>query len=227
MTVILFSGVRHRFGERVVLEGIDLRLSEHRIGIVGANGSGKSTLARMINGLVRPTAGTVTVDGLDATRDGKRVRASVGFVFTDPDNQIVMPTVAEDVAFSLRRSGLPAAEVEARVAVALDQFGLAGHADHPSHLLSGGQKQLLALAAVLVRRPAVVVADEPTTLLDLRNARRVSDLLMGLPQQLIIVTHQLELLSGYDRVVVLDAGRVVADGPPSAALPAYQALIGC
>lgn len=227
MTVILFSGVRHRFGERVVLEGIDLRLSEHRIGIVGANGSGKSTLARMINGLVRPTAGTVTVDGLDATRDGKRVRASVGFVFTDPDNQIVMPTVAEDVAFSLRRSGLPAAEVEARVAVALDQFGLAGHADHASHLLSGGQKQLLALAAVLVRRPAVVVADEPTTLLDLRNARRVSDLLMGLPQQLIIVTHQLELLSGYDRVVVLDAGRVVADGPPSAALPAYQALIGC
>jgi biotin transport system ATP-binding protein len=227
MTVMLFSGVRHRFGERVVLEGIDLRLSEHRIGIVGANGSGKSTLARMINGLVRPTAGTVTVDGLDATRDGKRVRANVGFVFTDPDNQIVMPTVAEDVTFSLRRSGLPAAEVEARVAVALGQFGLAGHADHPSHLLSGGQKQLLALAAVLVRRPAVVVADEPTTLLDLRNARRVSDLLMGLPQQLIIVTHQLELLSGYDRVVVLDAGRVVADGPPSAALPAYQALIGC
>ena len=194
MTVILFSGVRHRFGERVVLEGIDLRLSEHRIGIVGANGSGKSTLARMINGLVRPTAGTVTVDGLDATRDGKRVRASVGFVFTDPDNQIVMPTVAEDVAFSLRRSGLPAAEIGARVAAALDQFGLAGHADHPSHLLSGGQKQLLALAAVLVRRPAVVVADEPTTLLDLRNARRVSDLLMGLPQQLIVVTHQLELL---------------------------------
>ena len=180
----------------------------------------------MINGLVRPTAGTVTVDGLDATRDGKRVRASVGFVFTDPDNQIVMPTVAEDVAFSLRRSGLPAAEVEGRVAAALDQFGLAGHADHPSHLLSGGQKQLLALAAVLVRRPAVVVADEPTTLLDLRNARRVSDLLMGLPQQLIVVTHQLELLSGYERVVVLDAGRVVADGPPSAALPAYQALIG-
>ncbi len=145
------------------------------------------------------------------------MRASVGFVFTDPDNQIVMPTVAEDVAFSLRRSGLPAAEVGARVAAALDQFGLAGHADHPSHLLSGGQKQLLALAAVLVRRPAVVVADEPTTLLDLRNARRVSDLLMGLPQQLIVVTHQLELLAGYDRVVVLDAGRVVADGPPSAA----------
>lgn len=226
MSEIRFTGVRHRYGDRVVLDGIDLRLAENRIGIVGGNGSGKSTLARMINGLVQPTAGTVTVDGLDASSDGRQVRARVGFVFTDPDNQIVMPTVAEDVAFSLRRSGLPAAEISARVTAALRQLGLAGHADHPCHLLSGGQKQLLALAAVLVRSPAVVVADEPTTLLDLRNTRRVADYLTSLPQQLIVVTHQLELLASYDRVVVLDAGRVVADGPPTEALPAYQALIG-
>ena len=225
MAEIRFTAVQHRFGERTVLAGIDLVLTEHRIGIVGANGSGKSTLARMINGLVSPTSGTVTVDGLDTARKGREVRRRVGFVFTDPDNQIVMPTVAEDVAFSLRRSGLDKAQVAARVTETLGRFGLSGHADHPTHLLSGGQKQLLALAAVLVTGPAVIVADEPTTLLDLRNARMVSDLLYRLPEQLILVTHHLHLLDGFDRVVVLDAGRVVADGPPAEALPTYTGLL--
>ena len=106
MAEISFTGVHHRFGDRTVLAGIDLVVTEPRVGIVGANGSGKSTLARMINGLVSPTSGTVTVDGLDTTAKGREVRKRVGFVFTDPDNQIVMPTVAEDVEFSLRRSGL-------------------------------------------------------------------------------------------------------------------------
>lgn len=225
MAEIRFTGVHHRFGERVVLAGIDLALTEHRVGIVGANGSGKSTMARMINGLVSPTSGTVTVDGLDTTAKGREVRRQVGFVFTDPDNQIVMPTVAEDVGFSLRRSGLSREQIADRVAQTLSRFGLAGHADHPTHLLSGGQKQLLALAAVLVTRPRVIVADEPTTLLDLRNARMVSDLLYGLPEQLVLVTHHLHLLDGFDRVVVIDAGRVVADGPPADALPTYTGLL--
>ncbi|MBM9476223.1 ABC transporter ATP-binding protein [Nakamurella flavida] len=225
MAEIVFAGVHHSYGDRTVLDGIDLTLTERRIGIVGANGSGKSTLARMINGLVEPTRGRVTVDGLDTTRRGREVRRRVGFVFTDPDNQIVMPTVAEDVAFSLRRSGLPRAEVHAEVDAVLRRFGLAGHAEHPTHLLSGGQKQLLALAAVLITRPAVVVADEPTTLLDLRNARMVSALLAGLDEQVVLVTHQLPLLDGFDRVVVLDAGRVVADGTPADAVAVYTALL--
>ena len=181
MGEIRFAGVHHRFGERVVLRSVELTLTEPRIGLVGANGSGKSTLARMINGLVRPTSGTVTVDGLDTVSDGRAVRRRVGFMFTDPDNQIVMPTVAEDVAFSLRRSKLSAAEVADRVGRTLARFDLADHADHPTHLLSGGQKQLLALAAVLVTEPQMLVADEPTTLLDLRNARAVHQMLAELP----------------------------------------------
>lgn len=222
MTEIRFSAVHHRFGDQVVLAGVDLLLTEQRIGVVGGNGSGKSTLARMINGLVAPTAGRVTVDGLDAVRDGKQVRRMVGFVFTDPDNQIVMPTVAEDVAFSLRRSGLSAGAIAERVANVLHRFGLAGHADHPTHLLSGGQKQLLALAAVLIREPSVLVADEPTTLLDLRNARMVSELMAGLGQQVVLVTHHLDLLVDFDRVLVIDRGRVVADDVPAIAIAAYQ-----
>jgi biotin transport system ATP-binding protein len=206
-----------------VLSGVDLDLGERRVGLVGANGSGKSTLARMVNGLVVPTQGTVTVGGLDTRTDGAAVRRRVGFVFTDPDAQIVMPTVAEDVAFSLRRSGLGREGTQRRVAAVLERFGLAGHADHPCHLLSGGQKQLLALAAVLVTEPQVLVLDEPTTLLDLRNARRIADVVAGLPQQVLLVTHHLDLLDGFDRVVVVDAGRVVADGPVDAALSAYTA----
>ncbi|NKY59810.1 energy-coupling factor ABC transporter ATP-binding protein [Nocardia flavorosea] len=225
MSEIVFDSVQHSFGERQVLRGIDLRIEERRVGIVGANGSGKSTLARMINGLLTPVSGTVTVDGVDTARKGAKVRRKVGFVFTDPDTQIVMPTVAEDLAFSLRRSGLAKAEVAARVAEILDRFGLAGHAEHPSHLLSGGQKQLLALGAVLIRRPEVIVADEPTTLLDLRNARIIAEALDAVDQQVIVVTHQLSLLAGFDRVIVIDDGAVAFDGDPEAALPAYRELV--
>jgi len=222
---IRFTAVHHRFGDRVVLEDLHLTLSEHRIGIVGANGSGKSTMARMINGLVRPTSGSVTVDGLDTTAKGREVRRRVGFVFTDPDNQIVMPTVAEDVAFSLRRSGLTKPEIAQRTREVLRRFDLDEHADHPTHLLSGGQKQLLAIAAVLITGPDVIVADEPTTLLDLRNARMVNDLLAGMPEQVVLVTHHLHLLERFDRVVVLDSGRVVADGVPDSAVNAYTRLL--
>ncbi|MEV6364167.1 energy-coupling factor ABC transporter ATP-binding protein [Nocardia asteroides] len=225
MSEFVFDTVGHRFGERTVLREVDLRLTERRIGLIGANGSGKSTLARMLNGLLAPTSGTVTVDGIDAARKGAQVRRKVGFVFTDPDTQIVMPTVAEDLAFSLRRSGLSRAGIAAKVGEMLDRFGLGAHADHPAHLLSGGQKQLLAIGSALIREPEVIVADEPTTLLDLRNARRVSEALNALEQQVIVVTHQLGLLDGFDRVVVLDQGRVVADGTPADATDSYRRLV--
>ncbi|MGW1742521.1 energy-coupling factor ABC transporter ATP-binding protein [Nocardia sp. NPDC001965] len=225
MSEIVFDGVSHRYGERRVLHEVDLRITERRVGIIGANGSGKSTLARMINGLLAPTSGTVTVDGIDAARKGAKVRRKVGFVFTDPDSQIVMPTVAEDLAFSLRRTGLSRTEIAERVAATLDRFGLAAHAEHPSHLLSGGQKQLLALGAVLIRRPEVIVADEPTTLLDLRNARAVAAALDSVDQQVIVVTHQLGLLDSFERVIVVDDGAVAFDGTPAAAVPAYRELI--
>ena len=135
------------------------------------------------------------------------------------------PTVAEDVAYGLQNQGVPAAERDARVADALVRFGLDGHADHPAHLLSGGQKQLLAIAGVLVMRPARVVFDEPTTLLDLLNTRRVAELIGGLAEQVVVVTHDLDLLTDFDRVLVVDRGRVVADDVPAPALAAYRALM--
>lgn len=222
---IVVDGVSHAFGDRQVLRDISLTIGERRVGIVGANGSGKSTLARLFNGLVLPDAGSVRVRGLDTRRAAKQVRRLVGFVFTDPDRQILMPTVAEDVELSLSRRPLSRAERTAQVARVLDRFGLAGHADQPAHLLSGGQKQLLALATVLVTEPAVVVADEPTTLLDLRNARMLRKAFAALDTQLVVVTHDLELVENVDRVIVLDEGRVVADDAPAAALRVYRRLM--
>lgn len=224
--MIRVEGVTHAYADRTVLRDLTVNLAERRIGVVGANGSGKSTFARLLNGLVVPDTGTVSVDGLDTRRDGAAVRRRVGFVFADPDAQVVMPTVAEDVAFSLRRQRLPRADVSQRVSAVLQRFGLADHADHPSHLLSGGQKQLLALASVLVTEPQVLVCDEPTTLLDLRNAREVGALVDELPQQVVLVTHHLDLLDRWDRVLVMDDGRVVHDGTPADAVAAYRELMG-
>ncbi|MGW0809932.1 energy-coupling factor ABC transporter ATP-binding protein [Nonomuraea sp. NPDC002799] len=223
--MIEFGDVRVRLGGREVLCGITAALPERRVGVVGANGSGKSTLARLINGLAMPTSGDVTVLGLDTRRNGARIRRDVGFLFTDPDAQIVMPTVAEDVAFSLRRKGLTRAEVERRVHEVLSRYGLAGHADHPAHHLSGGQKQLLALCSVMVLEPRILVMDEPTTLLDLRHSRQVAGLLREMPQQVLVVTHDLPLLAGFDRVLVLDQGRIVADGAPEDAIGHYRKLM--
>lgn len=225
MSSIVFENVSHGYGERRVLHGLNLDIREQRVGIVGANGSGKSTLARMVNGLVTPDTGRVLVNDLDVSKKGREVRRQVGFVFTNPDNQIVMPTVAEDVAFSLRRRGLSKTEVADTVAATLERFGLSGHADHAAHRLSGGQKQLLALASVLVTEPAIVVADEPTTLLDARNARIISEMLTSLDQQVVVVTHQLELLAGFDRVIVIEEGRVIGDDVPDAAIERYRSLL--
>jgi biotin transport system ATP-binding protein len=224
--LIQIEGVSHRYGDREVLSDLDLSLAQDRIGIIGSNGSGKSTLARLLNGLVVPSTGRVLVDGLDTARDGAGVRRKVAFVFSDPDAQIVMPTVAEDVGFSLRRQGLGKLEVAERVNEVLARFGLGGHADHPAHLLSSGQKQLLALASVLVTEPEVLVCDEPTTLLDLRNSRQVASLLEGLAQRVVLVTHDLELLRGWQRVLVIDHGRVVADGAPEHSIGHYLELMG-
>lgn len=224
-TVIRVEEVSHGFGGDRVLSDVDLTLTERRIGVVGANGSGKSTFARLLNGLVLPDEGRVLLDGQSTARSGRDVRRRVGFVFTDPDAQIVMPTVGEDVAFSLRRSGLSKAEIAVRVGDALARHGLEGFADRPAHLLSGGEKQLLAICSVLVTGPDVLVCDEPTTLLDLRNARRIATELAALELQLVLVTHQLSLLEAFDRVLVFDGGRVVADDAPALALAHYRRLM--
>lgn len=223
---VSFDSVDLDFGDRRVLREVSLDLCEPRVGVVGPNGSGKSSLARLINGLVQPTRGRVLVGGVDVRRNTAEVRRQVGFLFSDADHQIVMPTVREDLGFSLRHHRMTRQERHDAVEQALRDYGLADHADHPCHLLSGGQKQALALAAVLLTGPKLVVADEPTTLLDRRRSREAAAALMALDQQVILVTHHLELLADVDRVVVINQGRVVADDAPEAALEWYVRTLG-
>lgn len=225
MPKVEFRRVGVSYDETLILDDINLTLTEQRIGIIGENGGGKSTLTRLINGLGEPTTGTVTVDGLNVAEHGKEIRQKVGFVFSDAENQIVMPQVRDDVAFSLRRFKLPKAERNQRADAALDRFGLADRAEQSPHTLSGGQKQLLALAAVLVIDPVLIIADEPTTLLDLRNRDRIKREFAKLEQQLIVVTHDLEFLSDFDRVICIDDHHVAADGTPDEVISFYRDLM--
>ena len=217
--------VRTGVGDLVILEPTTLDLTEHRIALIGANGSGKSTLARLVNGLAEPSQGTVVVDGLDVAEHGAEVRRKVAFVFTDPAAQLVMPTAAEDVALSLRRTHKDKKERRTAAVDVLRRFGLEELADRSVHTLSGGQRQLLALAGVLATDPSIVVADEPTTLLDLANTRRIGDLLFELEQQLLLVTHDLDLAVRCDRALVVDDARVVFDGDPELAVAHYRSLV--
>lgn len=225
MPTIEFRDVEVSFYDTCVLRDINLSLSEQRIGIIGANGGGKSTLTRLINGLGEPTRGQVLVDGVDVAKHAKDIRKKIGFVFSDAENQIVMPNVRDDVAFSLRRLRLSKQEVSARVDAALQRFGLSDLADHSPHTLSGGQKQLLALAAVLVIDPVLIIADEPTTLLDLRNRDRIRREFAALEQQLIVVTHDLDFLNDFDRVLCIDEHRIAADGAPGEVIAFYRDLM--
>lgn len=208
-----------------VLEPTTLDLAEHRVAIVGANGSGKSTLARLINGLVLPSFGSVTVLGHDTRREAALVRRDVGFLFTDPSSQLIMPTAVEDVALSLRRTVKGKDARAAAALTALEAIGLADRAHVSVHALSGGQRQLLALAGVLAVEPKILVADEPTTLLDLRWTTHVRALLRALPQQVIEVTHDLDSAAEADRCIVIDSGAVAFDGAPKAALAFYRRLL--
>lgn len=219
-SALSFDRVSVEFDGYAALSDVSIELTAPTVAVIGANGSGKSTFARLLNGLVTPTVGGVTVHGLDPTRDRSAVRRRVGFVFTNPDAQILMPTPAEDLALSLR--GRSAPEIAGRVRETLAAHGLQDHADAPATSLSGGQKQMLALASVLITDPRVIVADEPTTLLDLRNARRVGDLLLAQPAQVVIVTHDLELAARCETAVLFDGGRVSACGDPMSVIAAYR-----
>ncbi|MEQ9446429.1 MAG: ABC transporter ATP-binding protein [Rhodospirillaceae bacterium] len=222
MTIRL-DAVTVRFQERMILENLSLSLSEKRIGLIGDNGSGKSTFARLLNGLILPDQGTVTVAGLDTKKDGAKVRSRVGFLFQNPDNQIVMPTVAEDLALGLKPLKLQAAAQQEKVEDALGRFGISHLADRSAHLLSGGEKQLVALAGVMICNPDVLICDEPTTLLDRRNASSVLEKINALECQVIFVTHHLEHLENFDRVLWIERGHIQEDGVPQDVIKAYGA----
>lgn len=210
--------------ERRALDGVSLRVAPgEALGLAGASGSGKSTLAQHMNGLLRPTEGSVRVDGLEIPRRGGdlgRVRATVGLLFQFPEQQLFEETLEQDVAFGPRNLGLPPAEVRERVAEALDLVGLPASrfAGRSPFALSGGERRRAALAGVLAMRPRCLVLDEPTAGLDPRGASALLELLARLREErgmsLVVISHRMEDLARLvERMVVLSQGRVVGDAP--------------
>ena len=198
------------------LRGVSLRLARgEKVALVGPNGAGKSTLMLTLNGIHQPGHGTVSIGGsIVDRRTVKRVRAEVGLVFQDPDDQLFSPTVFEDVAFGPLHMGVPEAEIHDRVERALAAVGMTGFERRLPHRISLGQRKRVALATVLSMDPSVLVFDEPSAGLDPRGRRELIALLHRLPQTLLVSTHDMRLVAEvFPRVVVMDDGLVVRDGP--------------
>ncbi|WP_079213895.1 energy-coupling factor ABC transporter ATP-binding protein [Brucella pituitosa] len=222
---ILFDKAEAKFADKVVLEPLSLELSERRIGIIGLNGSGKSTFSRMVNGLVLPSSGRVLTNGHDTAIDGAKVRAAVGYIFQNPANQIVLPLIKDDVALGLQSLGLSKQELANTVSAVLDRIGIAHLSERRAHELSGGELQLAALASVLVTEPDIVIMDEPTNQLDLRNRNIVERTIRELKENVIVVSHDLTLLAGFDRVLLFHQGKLVEDGPADETIAHYLVLV--
>jgi biotin transport system ATP-binding protein len=220
--LIEFKNVSVERERRLVLTDLSLTLSELRIGVVGPNGSGKSSLVRLINGLLLPKTGHVWVDGLDTAKETAAVRRKVGFVFQNPDNQIVFPVVHEDIEFGLKQREPDPKRRALRAQAALGRLGVGHLTERSVHTLSGGERQLVALAAVLATEPDMLVFDEPTTQLDLRLRNRFERHLAELLQPALVVSHDLALMRQMHRVLVIDQGRLAFDGAPAEALDWYQ-----
>ena len=213
----------YRDGESVHTAVKDLSLTVEKGSftvILGHNGSGKSTLARLLNGLNRPTAGKVTVGGLDTAEEKNEIaiKKQVGLVFQNPDNQIVASIVEEDVAFGPENLGLPPQEIRARVDEALEKVGMTEYATAAPHRLSGGQKQRVAIAGMLAMRPDCLVLDEPTAMLDPKGRQEIITTLHSLNRNegmtVVLITHYMEEAADADRVVVMNDGGIIADGSP-------------
>jgi len=220
---IRFESAGASFGARVAVEPLTLSLTENRLGVIGLNGSGKTTFARMVNGLMKPTTGKVIVNGRD-TRDEKTALAEVGFIFQSPQNQIILPIVRDDIAFGLKRRGFTKAEIEAKVDGVLARFGAQALADRRAHELSGGELQVAALCSVLATGPSILILDEPTNQLDLKNRALVEKIITGLPESAIVITHDLDLVADFERVLLFHEGRLAADAPAAEAIARYREI---
>jgi len=216
--MIRLTGVSYTYpGQgQPALDGLDLEISRGEfLVIMGRNGSGKSTLARLLNGLLTPTKGIVTVEGMDTARRQNllKIRQRVGMVLSEPDSQFVSNLVEEEVAFGPENLGLSSNQIQARVKEALALVHMEDYAEHPPFSLSGGQKQKVCIASLLAMQPAYMILDEPFSMLDAGDRKALVDILRHLQQErnltIVLVTHEVENIPAADNIVVLDAGKLV------------------
>lgn len=210
-----------RNGTRV-LGPLDLSLTERRIGIVGRNGSGKSTFVRLACGLLAPDRGEIRVNGEDIYSNRAAALDHIGIIFQNPDHQIIFPTVEEEIAFGLQQKGQNKTTAHLNARVFLRQHGRGHWAGRPTQALSQGERHYLCLMAVLAMGPRVLLLDEPYAGLDIPSSMQLHRALDALDQQVILVSHDLDVLEGYGRVLWIEGGEVVEDGPPKTVLRKYR-----
>ena len=225
LPAVCFENVKYSYDEEeggeFAVNGVSLTIAEGEfVAVLGRNGSGKSTLAKLINALLRPTGGKVTVFGLD-TADTKKafdIRKSAGMVFQNPDNQTVASVVEDDVAFGPENIGLPREEIGRRIEYALDAVGMTQFRSATPSRLSGGQKQRIAIAGVLAIQPKIMILDESTAMLDPKGRREVMSVIKKLNREqgmtVILITHFMDEALQADRAIVMHRGEVVMDGAP-------------
>ncbi|MFN4171717.1 MAG: energy-coupling factor ABC transporter ATP-binding protein [Pseudorhodobacter sp.] len=217
----MLEGASLRLSGREVLSGLTLRLTEPRIAILGRNGSGKTSFLRLVAGLVVPDSGTVRIDGRDPAHDRKAMLSRIGILFQNPDHQIIFPTVAEELAFGLIQQGQTREVAGAQVRALLTAEGRAHWETAPVTALSQGQRQMLCLMAVLAMEPATILLDEPFAGLDLPTRARLRRKLAALAQQTVTITHDPAEITGHDRAIWIEAGRIHADGPAAEVAAAF------
>lgn len=212
---------RYEGAAQNALSGVTMTIEDgEMLAIVGHNGSGKSTLAKHLNGLLLPTGGNVTIDGMDTKNEEAllAIRQRVGMVFQNPDNQLVTTIVEEDVGFGPENLGVPPKEIRGRVDAALESVGMTAYADKASHALSGGQKQRIAIAGMLAMQPEVLVLDEATAMLDPEGRREVLEIVKRLHREtgltVVMITQFMEETLSCDRVVVMGGGKLQFSGTP-------------
>ncbi|MDR1735585.1 MAG: energy-coupling factor transporter ATPase [Oscillospiraceae bacterium] len=233
--LIRFENVSYSYGDgpdaAPALDGVNLEIHAGEfIAVLGHNGCGKSTLAKLCNAVLTPSQGTVTVGGLSTADENSllEIRRTVGMVFQNPDNQIVAAVVEEDVAFALENLGVKPEEIRERVDRALEAVNMSEYKLHAPHRLSGGQKQRISIAGILAMRPACIVLDEPTAMLDPRGRREVMETVHALNREtgmtVILITHHMNEAQAADRVLVMNRGKILLDDTPRRVFAEYDLL---
>ncbi|KZL20586.1 Biotin transport ATP-binding protein BioM [Pseudovibrio axinellae] len=222
LKTISFDHVSIERNGSAIISDVSATLSEQRIGIIGRNGSGKSTLVRSLNGLLPISGGTLRVHGVSSEEGPKRLARVTGFVFQNPDHQLIFPTALEELSFGLRQIGVGKREAKDQGFALLKDHGIEQLAERPVHELSEGQKQLICILAVLIMEPKLLVLDEPFSSLDLRTRAALRRKLDALEQQIVFVSHELDALNDYDKVLWIEEGQVKLSGKPGDVIPAYQ-----
>ena len=219
---IQFENVSLSLNAREVLKGVSLDIQEQRVGVIGRNGSGKTSFARLLCGLLAPSSGRVRVNGNDLLKHRAAALKTVGILFQNPDHQIIFPTVLEELSFGLTQQGQRKAEAMQNATKILQQFDRLDWAERTIATLSQGQRHLVCLLSVLAMAPPLLVLDEPFAGLDLPTKTYLQNLLYGLDQSVLHITHDLQALAEYERVIWLEKGQVAGDGLPKNIIPAFE-----